>query len=65
MSTFEAACAIELRAQATGAELISVDPRIIAGAKQPFQQVTRGLGAGLAWPALRRKLDRKEPGYPS
>ena len=63
MYTFEAVCAIQLRAQGTGAELVHVDPRIVAGPKAVFAQVTRGLGAGLAWPALLRKLDRALPGY--
>lgn len=63
MYVFEATCAIQLRAQAGGGELVSVDPRIIAGAAQQQAAVTRGLGAGLAWPGLLRKLDRDNPGY--
>ena len=63
MYVFEATCAIQLRAQAGGGELVPVDPRIIAGAAQQQAQVTRGLGAGLAWPGLLRKLDRDNPGY--
>jgi ribulose-5-phosphate 4-epimerase/fuculose-1-phosphate aldolase len=63
MYTFESACMIQLRAQSTGAELIHVDPRIVEGVKQVFAAVTKGMGAGLAWPALLRKLDRKMPGY--
>jgi ribulose-5-phosphate 4-epimerase/fuculose-1-phosphate aldolase len=63
MYTFESVCMIQLRAQATGAELVHVDPRIVEGTKQVFAAVTRGMGAGLAWPALLRKLDRKLPGY--
>jgi ribulose-5-phosphate 4-epimerase/fuculose-1-phosphate aldolase len=63
MYTFESTCMIQLRAQSTGAELIPVDPRIVEGVKQVFAAVTKGMGAGLAWPALLRKLDRKMPGY--
>jgi len=65
MYVFEAACTIQVRAQAGGGELIPVDPRIIAGAKAAVKQVTRGAGGGLAWPGLLRKLDRENPGYRS
>ena len=63
MYAFEATCTIQVRAQAGGGELISVDPRIIAGATQQQVAVMRGLGAGLVWPGLLRKLDRDRPGY--
>jgi ribulose-5-phosphate 4-epimerase/fuculose-1-phosphate aldolase len=63
--TFEAACMIQLRAQA-GGELIPVDPRIIAGAAEVSKTVTRGAGPGaLSWPALLRKLDRIDPSFRS
>jgi len=29
------------------------------------QQVTHGVGGGLAWPALLRRLDRVDPSYRS
>jgi len=62
---FEAACMIQLRAQA-GGELISVDPRVLAGAAQMVKTVTRGAGAGaLTWPGLLRKLDRIDPSFRS
>jgi ribulose-5-phosphate 4-epimerase/fuculose-1-phosphate aldolase len=64
MYLFEAACMIQVRAQTGGGELITIDPRIIAGAKAQAQQVTRGMGAGaLAWPGLLRRLDRKDASY--
>ncbi|ULQ47194.1 class II aldolase/adducin family protein [Flagellatimonas centrodinii] len=63
MYLFEAACTIQVRAQAGGGELIPIDPRIIAGAQQQAMQVTRGAGGGLAWPGLLRKLDRLDPGW--
>jgi ribulose-5-phosphate 4-epimerase/fuculose-1-phosphate aldolase len=62
MYTFEATCAIQLRAQAGGA-LISVPPAIIATARQQAAEVTRGLGGNLSWPGLLRRLDRQLPGY--
>jgi hypothetical protein len=63
MYVFEAACAIQVRAQAGGGELIPIDQRIIAGAKAQVKAVTRGAGGTLAWPGLLRKLDRLDPGY--
>jgi ribulose-5-phosphate 4-epimerase/fuculose-1-phosphate aldolase len=63
MYLFEASCMIQVRAQAGGAELIEVDPRIVAGAQAQAAQVTRGAGGGLAWPGLLRKLDRVDPSY--
>jgi ribulose-5-phosphate 4-epimerase/fuculose-1-phosphate aldolase len=63
MYLFESACAIQVRAQRDGASLIPIDPRILAGAKASAQQVTRGAGGALAWPGLRRKLDRMDPSY--
>lgn len=64
MYFFEATCMIQVRAQA-GGELVHVSPRIVAGAQAQWQQVTRGVGGALAWPALRRKLDRLDPSYRS
>jgi ribulose-5-phosphate 4-epimerase/fuculose-1-phosphate aldolase len=65
MYTFEAACMIQVRAQA-GGELISVDPRIIAGAMAMRNTVSQGVGPGaLAWPGLLRKLDRIDPSFRS
>ncbi len=63
MYFFEAACTIQLRAQATHAELIPIDPRIIAGAGAQAKAVTRNAGGALAWPGLLRKLDRIDPSY--
>lgn len=63
MYIFESACKIQLLAQSGGGALIQVEPRIIAGARQQFKQVTRGLGASIAWDGLLRKLDRIDPAY--
>ena len=63
MYQFEAACMIQLRAQA-GGELIPIDRRIIEGAAKMVRTVTRGMGAGaLTWPGLLRKLDRLDPSF--
>lgn len=62
MYVFEAACNIQVRAQG-GGELIPIDARIIAGAQQQAAQVTRSLGGQLAWPALLRRLDRRDRSF--
>jgi ribulose-5-phosphate 4-epimerase/fuculose-1-phosphate aldolase len=64
MYLFETVCAIQVRAQ-VGGELVSVDPRIIAGARQQAAAVTKGLGADLTWPGLLRRLGRQAPGWDS
>jgi ribulose-5-phosphate 4-epimerase/fuculose-1-phosphate aldolase len=65
MYTFEATCMIQLRAQASGRELIPIEPKIVGNAGMMAQMVTRsGLGK-LPWPALLRKLDRVDPSYKS
>jgi ribulose-5-phosphate 4-epimerase/fuculose-1-phosphate aldolase len=64
MYFFETVCTIQIRAQAGGGELISVDPRIIETAQEQARVATRGMGTGaLAWPGLLRRLDRADPSY--
>ena len=60
---FEAACTIQVRAQAGGGELVSIDPWIIESGRQQGKTVTQLAGGALAWPALLRKLDRIDPSY--
>jgi ribulose-5-phosphate 4-epimerase/fuculose-1-phosphate aldolase len=62
MYTFENACRIQIDAQA-GGELIHIDPSVLQGLSQVMKTVTAGQGAGIAWPALLRKLDRTDPSY--
>ena len=38
-------------------------PAIVDGAQEQWERVTHGAGGGLAWPALLRRLDRRNPGY--
>jgi ribulose-5-phosphate 4-epimerase/fuculose-1-phosphate aldolase len=61
--TFEAACMIQVRAQAGGGELLPIDARIVATAQQQAETVTTEAGGALAWPALLRKLDRIDRSY--
>ena len=62
MYFFEATCMIQVRAQ-VGGKLVHINPQIVDGAQAQWQQVTKGAGGGLAWPALLRKLDRLDPSY--
>ena len=63
MYLFETVCTIQVRAMSGGAELVTVDPRIVATAREQAAAVTKGLGAQLSWPGLLRRLDRRMPGY--
>jgi ribulose-5-phosphate 4-epimerase/fuculose-1-phosphate aldolase len=63
MYTFEAACMIQVRAQAGGGDLVRIDPHIIATAQEQAETVTESAIGALAWPALLRKLDRIDPSY--
>jgi ribulose-5-phosphate 4-epimerase/fuculose-1-phosphate aldolase len=63
MYLFESACAIQVRAQSGGRELLRIPESILGGIRAAAGQVTRGLGSSLAWPGLLRKLDRSSPGY--
>ncbi len=63
MYFFEAACMIQVRAQGGGQPLRHIGASIIDGAPKQWENVTRGAGGGLAWPALLRKLDKTDPSY--
>ena len=64
MYVFESTCQIQLAAQA-GGELISVDPRIVAGVAEAMRVQTGGMGGAFAWPALLRKVEKLDPAYRS
>jgi len=66
MYTFEATCAIQLRAQAGGGELIQVAQGIIETASEQAREVSKGmLPHQLVWPGLLRRLDRIDNSYRS
>jgi ribulose-5-phosphate 4-epimerase/fuculose-1-phosphate aldolase len=66
MYTFEATCAIQLRAQAGGGELIPVRQAIIETAQEQAREVSNGmLPHQLIWPGLLRRLDRIDDSYRS
>jgi ribulose-5-phosphate 4-epimerase/fuculose-1-phosphate aldolase len=63
MYFFEAACMMQVRAQSGGGRLRRISAAIVDGAQEQWERVTHGAGGGLAWPALLRKLDRRDPAY--
>ncbi|HEX8792440.1 MAG TPA: class II aldolase/adducin family protein [Polyangiaceae bacterium] len=63
MYVLQRACETQLLAQSGGGPLVHVDARILSGVKSNIGAVTRGLGPSIAWPALRRKLDRLDRSY--
>ena len=63
MYVLETACQIQVLAQSTAGELIQIAQPIIAGIQAQAEQVTRGLGGDLVWPALLRKLDQVDASF--
>jgi ribulose-5-phosphate 4-epimerase/fuculose-1-phosphate aldolase len=64
MYIFEATCAIQLRAQSGGGELIPIPQGIIDTAMVQARQVSNGQGPDqLIWPGLLRRLDRIDDSY--
>ena len=62
-SLLEASCRIQVLAQAGGGPLLKVPKAILDDMARQSREVTKGLGANLAWPGLLRRLDRRNPGY--
>jgi ribulose-5-phosphate 4-epimerase/fuculose-1-phosphate aldolase len=63
MYLLQRSCEIQVKAQASGQELITIPAKILAGIQAQAKQVTRSAGGSLAWPGILRKLDRNNPGY--
>jgi ribulose-5-phosphate 4-epimerase/fuculose-1-phosphate aldolase len=63
MYFFETACMMQVRALGGGVPVRRIGAPILDHAQDQWEQVTRGAGGGLAWPALLRKLDAVNPGY--
>jgi ribulose-5-phosphate 4-epimerase/fuculose-1-phosphate aldolase len=63
MYFFETTCMIQVRALGGGQRVRRIGSAIVDGAQASWDQVTRGAGGGLAWPALLRKLDRIDRSY--
>lgn len=62
MHRLEAACMVQVRAQAGGSDLLHIDPDILERANVE-SRADRAYKASLAWPGLLRRLDRRNPGY--
>jgi ribulose-5-phosphate 4-epimerase/fuculose-1-phosphate aldolase len=65
MYIFEATCMIQVRAQSGGGELTPIPAPILSGAQAQAKAVTKGMGGGLSWPGLLRKLDRMDSSFRS
>ncbi len=63
MYILQAACEVQIMAQAGGSALIRVSDDIIANTGRMVAKVTHGLGGKLAWPALIRQIDRVDASY--
>ena len=65
MYIFESACQIQVSAQAGGGPLTRIPEAIIRGTGEAMRVQSGGQGGpgALAWPALLRDLDRRNPGY--
>jgi ribulose-5-phosphate 4-epimerase/fuculose-1-phosphate aldolase len=63
MYNLQRACEIQVHAQAAGAALTPIPAPILAGIARQVAVVTKGMGAGIVWPGLLRKLDRIDPSY--
>ncbi|MEZ5652055.1 MAG: class II aldolase/adducin family protein [Burkholderiaceae bacterium] len=62
MFTLQRACEIQVMAQA-GGPLVEIGEPVIAGIRDALRLALTDKGSALAWPALRRRLDRINPGY--
>jgi hypothetical protein len=65
MYYLEASCAIQVRAQSGGGELMAIPKEIIDSAYRQIAAASQprgGLG-DLVWPGLLRRLDRVDPSY--
>jgi ribulose-5-phosphate 4-epimerase/fuculose-1-phosphate aldolase len=63
MYNLQRSCEIQILAQSGGSELISIRKPILDGIAAQAKVVTKGLGGGLVWPGLLRKLDRIDTSY--
>ena len=64
MYLFESTCAIQVRAQAGGGELIPIHQEIIDTAVEQARLVSNGHGPDkLVWPGLLRRLDRMDASF--
>jgi ribulose-5-phosphate 4-epimerase/fuculose-1-phosphate aldolase len=63
MFALEQACRIQVLAQSTSAELITVPEPIVDRIMEQVKVVVRGEGSAIIWPGLLRKLDRIDSSF--
>jgi ribulose-5-phosphate 4-epimerase/fuculose-1-phosphate aldolase len=63
MYTLESACQIQVAAMSGGAELIQVPHTVLEGVGHAIAVQRESMAVRGFWPALLRKLDRRNPGY--
>jgi ribulose-5-phosphate 4-epimerase/fuculose-1-phosphate aldolase len=68
MYLLESACSVQLRAQSSGAELLPLPQKAIDNTVAEYKAMAENGGgafdvAPLAWQAVKRKVDRQNPGY--
>jgi ribulose-5-phosphate 4-epimerase/fuculose-1-phosphate aldolase len=65
MYYLETACAIQVRAQAGGGELVHVDKEVLDSVQAQVRDTsrTRSRRGDMIWPGLLRRLDRRDPSY--
>jgi hypothetical protein len=63
MYTFESACQVQIGALAGGAEVIEVGDTVLDTVKHAVGVQRNVLSTAQIYEALKRKLDRRNPGY--
>jgi ribulose-5-phosphate 4-epimerase/fuculose-1-phosphate aldolase len=63
MYNLQRSCEIQVLAQSGGSELLSIPKPILDNISAQAKVVTKGMGGGLVWPGLLRKLDRIDASY--
>jgi len=63
MYFLETACQVQVAAQGSGSELILIDQSIVDDSARTLGTATKGRLGGIAWPALLRRMDRKDPSF--
>jgi ribulose-5-phosphate 4-epimerase/fuculose-1-phosphate aldolase len=63
MYNLQRACEMQILAQSGGSELVTIPKQILDHIAAQAKVVTKGMGGGLVWPGLIRKLDKIDPSF--
>ena len=63
MFILQRACEIQIKAQSTGQKLIPIHSAILQGIRAQASEVTKQAGGALAWPGIKRRVERHFPGF--